>query len=296
MAPRTPLTLITGPLGAGKTTLLRHVLEVVPRRLAVVMNEFGEIAIDSRVIEGKHVRLAELAGGCVCCTLIGEFAAAVTELLDTADPELIVVETTGLAEPEALVFDVAERLERVRLDGVVAVADADMLARFPELGHTTRLQLEAADLIVLNKRDLVSPETLGAVTARLEALNPHAPVVATERSRVDPELLFGLDRRRPPAPPHAVHAPEFEAWSHAPGGPLDRACFTALADRLEAHGVYRAKGFVRFPEGSALFNYVRGRWDLEPFPDQDTVLVFIGRQGRLDRTGLAAALEACRRP
>jgi len=109
------------------------------------MNEFGEIAIDTKVIEGKNVRIAELGGGCVCCSLLGEFEAAVNEIIEKIAPERIVVETTGLAEPEALVFNIQEALPQCRLDGVVSVIDADMLIRFPELGHTTRLQIEGAD-------------------------------------------------------------------------------------------------------------------------------------------------------
>src|ERR687888_2832532 len=99
MPSRTPLTVITGPLGSGKTTLLRHIVATVPQKLAILMNEFGEIAIDSQVIEGKNVRMAELGGGCVCCSLIGEFEAAVDEGIATVAPDLIVGETTGVGEP-----------------------------------------------------------------------------------------------------------------------------------------------------------------------------------------------------
>src|SRR5437899_7907439 len=108
METRTPITVITGPLGSGKTTLLRHVLNSVSKKLAIVMNEFGEIAIDSKIIEGKNVRIAELAGGCVCCSLAGEFEAAVDEIIDRVDPEHIVLETTGVAEPGALTLDIEE--------------------------------------------------------------------------------------------------------------------------------------------------------------------------------------------
>src|SRR5213595_3406288 len=108
MTLRTPITLVTGPLGSGKTTLLRHILAARPAKIAIVMNEFGEIGIDSRILEGKSVRIAELDGGCVCCSLLGEFEAAVNEIIQRAEPEIIVVETTGLAEPEALVFNIQE--------------------------------------------------------------------------------------------------------------------------------------------------------------------------------------------
>src|SRR5215510_10984968 len=96
MQPRTPITLITGPLGSGKTTLLRHILGTRPARIAIVMNEFGELAIDTKVIKGQNIQIAELGGGCVCCALLGEFEAAVTEIIKNVAPEIIVVETTGL--------------------------------------------------------------------------------------------------------------------------------------------------------------------------------------------------------
>ena len=85
---RTPITLVTGPLGSGKTTLLRHILATRPEKIAIVMNEFGEIAIDTKVIEGKNVRIAELGGGCVCCSLLGEFEAAVNEIIKKIAPEI----------------------------------------------------------------------------------------------------------------------------------------------------------------------------------------------------------------
>src|SRR6059058_1959206 len=193
--PRTPITLITGPLGSGKTTLLRHILATtLVRKMAIVVNEFGEIAIDTKVIEGKNVRIAELGGGCVCCSLLGEFEAAVTEIIEKVAPESIVVETTGLAEPEELVFNIQEALPQCRLDGVVSVIDADMLVRFPELGHTTRLQIEGAHILLLNKIDLVQSAQIEPLETKLRELNPTAAIVRTERCQIDPELLFGIGR------------------------------------------------------------------------------------------------------
>src|SRR5437762_12349446 len=121
---RIPITLIIGPLGSGKTTLLRHILTTHPSKIAIVMNEFGEIAIAAKLIEGKNVRIAELGGGCVCCSLLGELEAAVEEIINRVALDIIVVETTGLAEPEALVFNIHEALPQCQLDGVVSVIDA----------------------------------------------------------------------------------------------------------------------------------------------------------------------------
>jgi G3E family GTPase len=258
MEPRTPVTLITGPLGSGKTTLLRHLLDVVPQKMAIMMNEFGEIAIDSQIIAGKNVRIAELGGGCVCCSLLGEFEAAVIEVIDTVHPDLIIVETTGVAEPDALMFDIQENLPQVRLDGVVTVADADAMVRFPRLGHTGRAQIEAADIILLNKVDLVSAVQVAEVTARLKQLNADAPVLLTQRCQVDPEVLFGLSLGHDVNPPQHHHQPDLESFSYSAAATLRRGCFEAVVERLSP-AIVRAKGFVRFPEGSHLFNYVAGR-------------------------------------
>jgi G3E family GTPase len=292
MTPRTPITLVTGPLGSGKTTLLRYILATRPAKIAIVMNEFGEIAIDTKVIEGKNVRIAELGGGCVCCSLLGEFEAAVNEIIARVGPEIIIVETTGLAEPEALVFNIQEALPQCRLDGVVSVIDADMLVRFPELGHTTRLQIEGADILLLNKIDLIRPEQIEPLEAKLREINPTAAIVRTERCRIDPELLFGIGRERKMMPPEHKHQPEFESFAFTSDKSFSRDCFEHFADGLPK-SVYRAKGFVRFEDSSQLFNFVAGRWDLEPFESAETALVFIGKEIGAQKSAILRALDEC---
>jgi G3E family GTPase len=294
LAIRTPVTLITGPLGSGKTTLVRHLLETVHKKIAILMNEFGEIAIDSRIIEGRSVRIAELGGGCVCCSLLGEFEAAVDEVINTVQPDLIVVETTGVAEPDALVFSIQEELPQVRLDGVITIADADAMVRYPQLGHTTRMQIEAADIILLNKEDLVSPEQLVEVREKLAAVNAHASIVPTQRCQVDPDILFGIGHLRELTPPHHRHQPEVESFSYLSEATFQPRSFERFVASLSP-AVWRAKGFVRFPEGSYLFNFVSGRWELEPFPAEMTTLVFIGPHLVSQREAIRSALQQCER-
>ena len=289
---RTPITLITGPLGSGKTTLLRHILATRSAKIAIVMNEFGEIAIDSKVVEGKSVRITELGGGCVCCSLIGEFESAVNEIIQRVEPDIIVVETTGLAEPEALVFNIQEALPQCRLDGVVSVIDADMLVRFPELGHTTRLQIEGADILLLNKIDLGEPRQIEQLEMKLRELNPTATIVPTERCRIDPELLFGIGRERKVTPPEHKHQPEFESFTFTSDKDFSRDCFERLADSLPAN-LHRAKGFVRFSDGVQLINFVAGRWDLERFESAETQLVFIGKEIATQKSAVIEALKRC---
>jgi G3E family GTPase len=293
MLGRTPLTILTGPLGSGKTTLLRHILTAVPRKLAILMNEFGEIAIDTKILQGKNVEMADLGGGCVCCSLLGEFEAAVDEIIATVNPDHLVVETTGVAEPDALVFDIQESLPQVRLDGVVTVIDADGLVKYPQVGHTSRIQIESADILLLNKIDLVSEQELETITAKLHALNGIASIISTVRCQIDPDLLFGIGRERlQPAPHH--HQLEFESFSYTSEAICDRACFTEFADSL-GPDVYRAKGFVQFPDGTHLFNFVAGRWDLEPFEPSTTELVFIGKQITAHQSDIIERLKPCER-
>ncbi len=292
MTPRTPITLITGPLGSGKTTLLRHILATQREKIAIVMNEFGEVAIDTKVIEGKNVRISELGGGCVCCSLLGEFEAAVNEIIDKIAPERIVVETTGLAEPEALVFNIQEALPHCRLDGVVSVIDADMLVRFPEIGHTTRLQIEGADILLLNKIDLVEPAPIEPLETKLREINATAAIVPIERCRIDPELLFGIGRERKIARPQHQHELEFDSFTFSSDRILACDCFERFVDSLPA-SVIRAKGFLRFADRTVLFNFVAGRWELEPFETNRTELVFIGKKIAGKKEAILRALEKC---
>lgn len=292
MEVRIPLTVITGPLGSGKTTLLRHILDTFPKKIAILMNEFGEIAIDAKIIQGKNVEMADLGGGCVCCSLLGEFEAAVNEIIDTVNPDNIVVETTGVAEPDALVFDIQESLLRVRLDGVIGVVDADAMVKYPSVGHTTRMQIEAADAIILNKIDLVSQDELKAIEEKLHSLNEGASILRTERGQVDTDLLFGIARERVQEPPHHVHQPEFDSFSYTSKATFNPQRFEEFADSLGTD-VYRAKGFIRFPDGIYLFNFVAGRWDFELFEQDATELVFIGKQVSERQEEIIGQLKLC---
>jgi G3E family GTPase len=256
------------------------------------------------VIEGKNVRIAELGGGCVCCSLLGEFEAAVNEIIEKIAPERIVVETTGLAEPEALVLNIQEALPQCRLDGVVSAIDADMLIRFPELGHTTRLQIEGADILLLNKVDLIEPGQIEPLETKLREINPNAAIVRTERCRIDPELLFGIERERKIAPAEPgspipatthKHQPEFESFTFTSSKIFSRDCFESFANDLPA-SVVRAKGFIRFADGAQLFNFVAGRWELEPFEAERTELVFIGKKLDAEKSAILGALDGCTLP
>ena len=292
MEQKTPLALITGSLGSGKTTLLQRILDTTERRLAVLMNEFGEIAIDSRIIQGENLQIIELAGGCVCCSLTGELEAAVAEIITKAHPELILVEATGVAEADALVYEVEDNLPRVRLDSVICIVDAYTSIKFPQVGYVSRTQLQAADIIIINKIDLVAPEDIERIQAQLRMHNARALVIQVAHCNVDVNLLFGLDvaKHKIPRTPH--DQTKFQSFVFVSTGVLDADKFRALAADLPP-SVYRAKGFVRLTEGSSLFNYVMGHYDLEEFAADQTQLVFIGQDLALVQTAIVDQLRHC---
>lgn len=292
MEPRTPIMLITGSLGSGKTTLLKRILTTTNWRLAVLMNEFGEIAIDSKVIQGEHIQMIELLGGCVCCSMTGEFEAAVREILEKVRPEFIVVEATGVAEADALAYEVEDNLPEVRLDSVVCIVDAYLSVKHPYVGYTARTQLETADVVLLNKMDLVRTDEVKAVEGQIREHNDSAVVFKTVGCDVDPHLLFGLNIQERPAHVSPHGQPQFESFCFSTEGLMDEDKFRELVSDLPL-SIYRAKGFVRFEGHSQLFNYVVGRADMEDFEAAKTELVFIGRQLSEDRRSILDRLHAC---
>lgn len=337
---RIPATVITGFLGAGKTSLIRHLLENAGgRRIALVINEFGDLGIDRGIVEGCAIpgceddEVVELANGCICCTVADDFLPTITALLDRADPpDHIVIETSGLALPKPLIkaFAWPEVRARTTVDGVVTVVDAAAVVagRFaddpeaiaaaqatdPSLDHDNPLeelfvdQVSCADLIVINKADLVAAGD-GAVEA---ALAPHrragVGAVSATHGRIDPAVLLGLDARaeddldtRP-----SVHDGEdehdhddFDSFTLALGPVRDP---DALERRLVAavndHDIFRIKGFAHVPGkprrlvvqgvGGRFQRYFDRDWAADETPR--TELVVIGRSG-MDRAGIEAVIQ-----
>src|SRR5882672_1759938 len=204
MSDKIPVTVLTGYLGAGKTTLLNRILsEPHGQKYAVIVNEFGEIGIDNDLVVGADEEVFEMNNGCICCTVRGDLVRIIDGLMRRKGKfDAIIVETTGLADPApvAQTFFMDENVGRkTRLDAVVTVADAmwlrDRLKDAPEAKN----QIAFADVILINKTDLVKGAELDEVEARIRGINPYARVHKTERCEIAlPEVLgrnaFDLDR------------------------------------------------------------------------------------------------------
>jgi cobalamin biosynthesis protein CobW len=339
-----PTTVITGFLGAGKTTLVRHMLAHVPKgtRIALIINEFGDIGVDKSILAGcgdetcREEDMIELANGCICCTVADDFIPTMQALLDRPDrPDHIVIETSGLALPQPLIraFTWPEIASEVTVDGVVVVADAAALAegRFAAdetavdaqrrademLDHETPLgelfadQLVSADMVVLNKTDLVDPQLLDTVESQLRAaLRPGTGLVRAARGHVDVTALLGLgvgseaDLGNRLSMHEAEHGGEghehddFDSFSVRLAKIAGReALLGAIGDTMKQHDVLRLKGFAAIDGSSARLAIqavgprVEAYFD-RPWSDgetRETALVVIG-EAPLDRDAITSSL------
>ncbi len=193
-----PVTVLTGYLGAGKTTLLNRILsEPHGKRYAVIVNEFGEIGIDNELVVGADEEVFEMNNGCICCTVRGDLIRIIEGLMKRKGKfDAIIVETTGLADPApvAQTFFVDEDVQKAaRLDAVVTVADAKWLAARLRDAPEAKNQIAFADVIILNKTDLVTPAELREVEARIRAINPYARLHQAQKCNV--EIADVLERR-----------------------------------------------------------------------------------------------------
>ena len=353
MHTKIPATIVTGFLGAGKTTLIRHMLDHAGgRRIALIINEFGDLGVDGDILKGcgneacGDEDIVELSNGCICCTVAEDFIPTMQALIARADPpDHIVIETSGLALPQPLVraFGWPDISTRVTVDGVVAVVDGPAVAegQFAAnlaavdaqrraddgLDHETPLselfadQMASADMVVVNKADLLGEAATEALIARLEQeTREGVQVVRAAHGALPVEVLLGqgaaaeddMEARHEIHHHHHRHDDEEEGGHHHEHGHDEFESFVVergevsdpdafarqVADTIRAHGILRLKGFVAV-EGKPMrltLQAVGPRVDSyfdQPFgtAPRTTRLVVIGEAG-LDRAAIAAALSA----
>lgn len=303
-----PVTIIGGYLGAGKTTLLNHVLrDGGGRRFAVLVNDFGSINIDAELIESFDGETMQLANGCVCCSLAGGFADAMSTLRTLAPPpEHVLVEASGVADPAAIAQ--YAHLDGFELDGVIVVADAETIrarSRDRYVGRHVLGQLRAADLVIVNKVDLVDVARLEAVVAWLGA-HTQGRLITTTNAEAPIDVWLGAaaahgndgdtgpDRPAVGTSGRIVH----QTWTYESERVLDGAQLRALLTALP-ESVVRAKGFVRLADDldhRHLLQLVGPRFTIRPDrPWGDdrpgTRLVFVGLPGPDLSNDLAARFQ-----
>jgi len=302
--------IVTGFLGSGKTTLLSHVLAhgLKGKPVAVVMNEIGEVGIDGQVVTGLNYveKMVELSSGCICCSIDEyRFDLAIQELIETVHPHLIIIESTGLADPEPLTYRV--KAAGLKLDAVITVVDAANVQRFLKETDVATAQIEAADFLVVNKIDLVATDDVARVERRLRKMNPRAVQFQSVRGAIDSEVLFATGvatyrerAREPRATSEHLHQDAFGSFLYRSDLELDHPAFEHVLEHLPAD-VIRAKGIVRLVgrDWHCLFNVTCGRaelgWLKLPEDRTENQAVFIGRNLDRHRAGILDALRRCER-
>jgi cobalamin biosynthesis protein CobW len=329
LRPRIPATIVTGFLGAGKTSLLRHLVTHAKGRIALVINEFGELGIDRELLLGCGIEgcqpgdVVELANGCICCTVANDFLPTIETILGRAEPpDHIVIETSGLALPKPLVkaFAWPQVKSRVTVDGVISVIDAAAYAAgkfvdapLPGL-HENPLeevfadQLACADLVILNKTDLVDGEASRISSEIAAQLRPGVKLLRTKHGIVDPAVLLGLGAAAEDdlagRPSHhdtedGHNHDDFESFSVAIGPVTELPALTRrLGETIAQHNILRVKGFLDVPGkpmrlalqgvGPRLDHYYDRPWRRDE--TRGSTLVVIGLKG-LDRDAITAELS-----
>src|SRR5262245_38134545 len=307
-----PVTILAGFLGAGKTTLLRHVLEHAGSArpsgpIGVLVNDFGEVNVDAELVAEISGGVMRLTNGCICCSIRGELTSSLFQLMERETGlDHVIIEASGISDPRAIVetFFELHKTRVLRLDGLVSVVDAEHFPRtLTEHRTLPKAQLTAADLILLNKIDLISEEQLAAVEKEIHAIAQHARILRSVEGRVPLDAVLGIDSEREllghdeHEHEHAVHP--FETWTFREARPLFWKELAPVLANLP-YGIFRAKGFLNLaerPGDRLLLHVVGGRVHVRtiaPWPEGQATseIIFIGTEGELELETLRPKLEA----
>jgi G3E family GTPase len=301
-----PILLVTGFLGAGKTTVVNHLLaHAEGRRIAAVVNDFGAINIDAELIEGSSDGVVSLANGCICCTLEGDLLRTLAALLRRdPQPEFIVIETSGVADPADIVRNLMDPViwQEAPLETVLCVLDATTTAATLKDDALLRSQLRAADVVALSKTDLVDAADDAQLRDSIRALHPAAVVVDALHGEVPAALLFPVDVERAPREvgPRRPAEERFETLSWTSERPVSLPRLQQAIGRL-APKLARAKGLfetIEQPGRLMVFQLAGGRATLAPGGTPAagalrTRIVFIAELGVLSAAEIDGIMQAC---
>lgn len=325
-----PITLITGFLGAGKTTLLNRILNGDHGlRVAVLVNDFGAINIDTQLVVGVQGEAVNLANGCICCTIRGDLLQAVADLLQRDEvPEYILIEASGVSDPAQVVqtFINSPLSARVRVDSILAVLDAEQFMQIDRRHQgLARDQIIVADLIAINKIDLITDDEKQNLRDWITNVAPNARLIEVTHGNIPLELVLGVgrfaldvyehhmathqsdvhvhgaDETHDHEHHHHDHSLVFSTWNWSSDVPLDLWSLRRLIEDLPV-GIYRAKGIVHLqdmPQQRVVLQVVGKRAALTPDTDwgdqtPHSQIVMIGAQDSIDMDALRTRLDACR--
>jgi len=323
--PPIPVTILTGFLGSGKTTLLNRILNGNHGlKVAVLVNDFGAINIDAELVVGVESNVISLANGCICCTIRDDLIATVLETINHPErPKYILLEASGVAEPTgiAVTFNNPGFRDRLRLDSILCVVDAEQVFAAPETMELKIFQMACADMIILNKVDLVDRDRIGKIKAWLDSRFHRYRLIEASHCNVPLEVLLSVGCFDPVraglnlnelkyhgcSDPlcdhenhHHNHAQMFSTWSYETDRPLSLEALREAASKLPAN-IYRAKGVIYTsdePERRVVLQVVGRRVDISLEEEwrgrpRRTQIVAIGAAGAIDKELLRDKFEQC---
>jgi G3E family GTPase len=307
---KTGILLVSGFLGAGKTTFLKHLLARKEEMsdTVVIVNEFGDIGIDGSLLQGEESDVIELTSGCICCTLFVDLTILLKSLWERLNPRWIIIEASGVADPITILSALREEgiKEHIKSLRVITILDVDCWEMREVFGQLFYHQIENADMILLNKVDLLDKKVVKKDMQEIHEMLPQTQVVPTIYCRVDEDLLsdgsIGEDSLKKyydetiPDQEHGVHATDsgYNAFSFQESRPMHKASFEQFIKKLPL-GIFRVKGPVRFQDCILLLNYVGGKTEWSVWNGTaETRLSFVGWDTNTDET--ISKLKRCVAP
>lgn len=292
MQPKIPTTIFSGFLGSGKTTIISHLIEILQKQaqqVVYIKNEIGDTDIDTKIMQGKGIRSKELLNGCICCTLVGPFVSSITEVVESFNPDRIIIEASGAADPSALALMISSHplLER---DGVIGIIDVINFEGYKDLSITAQNQTQFTDLLIFNKVELADMQQKKAVVGYVRELNSHSPIVEAPHGKVDPGVVFGLNTAELNnllSQTHETHhdhieQDEIEAFTLYSDKQFTQKQISEFITTLPKN-IFRSKGFITTPENDLyIFNTVGQRTTFTEAPEDfktnnhTSTFVFIG--------------------
>ncbi|MBL7175164.1 MAG: GTP-binding protein [Desulfobacteraceae bacterium] len=328
---KTGILLVSGFLGAGKTTFLKHLLAWKEEMsdTVVIVNEFGDIGIDGSLLQGEESDVIELTSGCICCTLFVDLTILLKSLWERHNPRWIIIEASGVADPITIISALREEgiKEHIKSLRIITILDADCWEMREVFGQLFYHQIENADMILLNKVDLLDKKVVKKDMQEIHEMLPQTQVVPTIYCKVDYESIFTdmrqADKHRQeikshedllsdgsirednlikyydetiPDQEHGVHATDsgYNAFSFQESRPMHKASFEQFIKKLP-WGIFRVKGPVRFQDCTLLLNYVGGKTEWSVWNGTaETRLSFVGWDTNSDET--ISKLKRCVAP
>jgi G3E family GTPase len=284
-----PTTIINGFLGSGKTTIISHLIDHLTKKnkkVVYVKNEIGEMDLDAQLMRGKNIVAQELLNGCICCTLVGPFIASIEEISETYNPDRIIIESAGSADPASIALMV-ENHPLLQRDGVIVVIDVINFNGYEKIDAVSQRQTEFTDLIVFNKVDAVDQHRKRQVVGYVRELNGKAPIVEAPQGKINPDLVFGLgetdlgDLDHHHDDEHLEHeqSDQITAFSYMSDKKFKETELINFLSHLPRN-IFRVKGIFQTDQKAKIVNGVFSRLDVSDLNDlvaeKTTKLIFIG--------------------